>query len=322
MNIKNKRNLKQTLIITSGVLGSLWLLLLFFGIFFESYKEFNIAKEAGQIFDVKLSKNSDQPYNKPIDMQNNIAQSQEQALVNNTKQNDKQTTDKSPAAHDAAKGGKAKISIVITNLGTNKIITEHALELSNKFSLGFLPYTTTLKNKFDQAIKNGFEVYLYLPFEPQNYPDNDPGPFPILASAEPKKNIEIIKNMISSFPGIKGVYGSFRENLSHQQQAFDPILNYFSNENYNIFLGKNFIENKPIYLNKYKNIVNANIIIDLVPDSESIKQNLEQLVNYAKANNSAVGYVITYPVTLSILKEWLPTLEKLDVELVPLSAIN
>ena len=46
-----------------------------------------------------------------------------------------------------------------------------------------MPYAEGLQGWIDLARANGHEVLLEIPMEPIDYPDNDPGPYTLLASA-------------------------------------------------------------------------------------------------------------------------------------------
>ena len=216
---------------------------------------------------------------------------------------------------------KLKIALVVTNLGINKTITEEALKLPNTITLGFSAYTTAFKDLYTKAVKDGFEVYLYLPFQPKDFPISDPGPYPILVESSLDQNISNIRNIISSFPGIKGVYGNYRESLTENKEAFEPILSFLKQNNLLLFLGRNIANDKTNFLAESGNVLSANAIIDIVPEEDAIRNSLSKLVESAYDKGYAIGYINTYPVTITALNNWLKNIDKNHIEIVPVSQL-
>lgn len=215
-----------------------------------------------------------------------------------------------------------KISIIVTNLGINKTITEKAVKLPKSITLGFLPYTFNLKPLFQQSIDNGYDVLIYLPFEPKNYPTNDPGPNGILFENTAEKNLNIVKAMIASFPGARGIYGNVRETFTSKKDSFAPILEYLLGQNFIVLLGRGIGNDSDKYLGSTINVMDPDIIIDLIPNKEAIERSLTDLVNHAKKTGHAIGYVNTYPLTIDTLMEWISRHDNVDCQIVPISQIS
>jgi polysaccharide deacetylase 2 family uncharacterized protein YibQ len=306
---ENKKTLKKILITLSVVLGLSWVAILAYGIFVERPISINLEKSMGQTQIIDLNV----PFDKKMAQEEKKREEFDKAIKELTK-------DQIPENN----GEKAipKISLVVTNLGTNKTLTEEALKLPKKITLGFSAYTTTLKPLFDKAISSGHDVLIYLPFEPKDYPASDPGPYAILQENPTDKNIGTIQSIIAGFNGIKGVYANYRESLSSNQKSFLPIVEDITQKNLLIFLGRDISNDSPNFLEKYKSVIGGNVVIDIIPDEEAIKHSLANLVAIAKAKGFAVGYINTYPVTIRALTNWMMNVESSEVEIVPISELN
>lgn len=215
-----------------------------------------------------------------------------------------------------------KITIIVTNLGINKTITEKSLKLPTSITLGFLPYTFNLKPLFQQSIDSGYNVLIYLPFEPKNYPTNDPGPNGILFENTAEKNLNIVKAMIANFPGAKGIYGNVRETFTSKKDSFSPILEYLLGQNLIVLLGRGLGNDSDKYLNSTINVMDPDIIIDLIPNKDAIERSLTDLVNHAKKTGHAIGYVNTYPIAIDTLIDWISKHDNVDCKIVPISQIS
>jgi polysaccharide deacetylase 2 family uncharacterized protein YibQ len=213
---------------------------------------------------------------------------------------------------------RPKISILLTNLGLNKNSTELALSLPKEISLGFLPYTTSLKPMIEKAQELGHEIFLYLPFETQRYPMDSPGHMPLLLSGSDSENLHRLDILLKPFYGYVGVYGSYKEVFTSNSDKSFPIIDELKRRNLKLFIGR---VNKDIILKgeNSMNFVSTDIVIDREPNIASIKDNLDKLVKLAETNKYAVAYAEGYPVTIYTLKAWLPILEKKGIRLVPAS---
>jgi hypothetical protein len=82
--------------------------------------------------------------------------------------------------------GKPRVSLIVGGLGLNAVTTRAAIErLPAEVTLSFVPYADGLQGWIDLARAQGHEVMIEIPMEPSGYPDNDPGPQTLLASATP-----------------------------------------------------------------------------------------------------------------------------------------
>ena len=308
MKENKKALLKKTLIILSITLGIFWLSLVLYGMLIERPVSVNLEKSMGQIHIVDLSV----PFDKKIIQEEKKQEELNSAIKELTK------TEEPAKIQNPETKANPKIALIVTNLGTNKSLTEEALKLPKNISLGFSAYTSNLKNLYDEAVNSGKDVFIYLPFELKDYPINDPGLYAILSSTPSEKNIETIKSIISNFSGIKGVYAHHLESLSLKADAFDPILEFISEKKITLLLGRD-ISNDPS--RSYDKLIGANLIIDDIADEKTINQNLNKLIDIAKTNGHAVGYLKTYPISIKLLSTWLSNISNAGVEIVPVSEI-
>ena len=89
-------------------------------------------------------------------------------------------------ARPFAANGKPKVALVVGGLGLNAAATKAAIErLPPEVTLSFVPYADGLQGWIDLARAAGHEVMLEIPMEPLDYPNNDPGPYTLMARAQP-----------------------------------------------------------------------------------------------------------------------------------------
>lgn len=304
-----RKKLKNTLIGISIVLAVVFLGLFLYGLIEVRPQNISKASELGQYYEfnsTSLPSNnivSDAAVEQKIPSDDNVKDSKVLGSIDDQKS---QTI------------VKPRIAILVTNLGLNPLSTELASSLPREVGLGFLPYTTSLKPFFNKAHEDGHEIFIYLPFETSKYPDDSPGQMPLLLSLSDEENIKNMNNLLNSFDGYVGVYGAAHEVFTNNSSKMGAILGEIAARKLKLF-----VNNKVQHSGEMANsIISSTILIDAEPTVSAIKKQLDALVELAKAGKPAIGCADSYPVTIYTLKAWLPTLESLGVEIVPVTSMT
>lgn len=216
--------------------------------------------------------------------------------------------------------GKPKISIVVTNLGLNRRSTELALTLPAQCALGFLPYTQSLKPLLHKAQGKGHEVYLYLPLQTSKALDN-PGKYALMNNLTPEENEVRLNVILNSQSRYDGVYSSYKEVFTDDMRASPVIFDQLDNKNLIFILGKGLARGVPGHISSHDNVIPTNIIIDEEPDKDSIRNQLEELIRVAKTDGIALGYAQGFTLTIEMIRDWIPMLNKKGIQLVPVSEL-
>ncbi len=311
---KSRQQVKYYLIITNITLATTLLALLIFGLLVVRPNQIDKAYRFNQYVSRNLNDTSEVIDNIEPDY-SPLKDSNPDNAGELGKLNSNQTS--LPLA-SPINADKAKIAIIVTNLGLNRRLTEAALTLPSSIALGFLPYTTSLKPLLDEAIREGHEIYLYIPFE-TGMASAHPGKYALMTSTGAEENASRLSTILHSQANYSGVYSSYQERFTNNQQAILPVIDQIRSKNLIFILGKDQHSVIPEYLSKKSNIIITNIVIDKEPDEDLIRKNLNSLVQYAKENKVAIGYVQGCALTLDIIKDWLPLLEEQSIELVPIS---
>jgi uncharacterized protein len=214
--------------------------------------------------------------------------------------------------------GQPKISVIVTNLGLNRRSTELALTLPKECGLGFLPYTKSLKPLLHRAQGNGHEIYLYLPLQTSKSYDN-PGRYALMSNLAQEENSLRLNVILNSHARYDGVYSSYKEVFTDNEKASDMVLDHLDDKNLIFILGKGLRHPAPKHIKSHNNILPTNIIIDEEPDSESISNQLAELIKVAEEDGIALGYAQGFTLTIEMIRKWAPTLKQKGIKLVPVS---
>ena len=220
-------------------------------------------------------------------------------------------------ARPATADGKPKVALVIGGLGLNAKATHEAIDtLPPEVTLSFVPYADGLQGWIDMARAAGHEVLLEAPMEPKNYPDNDPGPYTLMAdgqAAETTRRLEWLLSRATGYYGVTNYLGSkflaspaatavLAANLRQRGLAF-------IDDGQAAQVGGNLLR------------ASADRIVDDQLDGAAIDAQLTALETHASRSGRALGSGFAYPVTLQEAAHWASGLEGRGYQLVPASAL-
>ncbi|MBS0363225.1 MAG: divergent polysaccharide deacetylase family protein [Proteobacteria bacterium] len=215
--------------------------------------------------------------------------------------------------------GRPKVALVIGGLGLNAHATQQAIEgLPPEVTLSFSPYADGLQGWIDMARAHGHEVLLEAPMEPVDYPDNDPGPYTLMAGgAQPDtvKKLEWILSRATGYFGVTNYLGSKFLTSDAPYQSFVSSLRG---------RGLAFVDDGSASRRggaKGVPRASAERVIDDQLNVSAIDQQLVALEAGALQRGQAMGAGFAYPVTLQKVAQWSRALNDRGFQLTPVSAL-
>jgi polysaccharide deacetylase 2 family uncharacterized protein YibQ len=228
-----------------------------------------------------------------------------------------------PLGRDRSTGKRPRIAIFIGDLGLSAAGTRQAINnLPGEVTLAFAPYGEGLGRWRARARARGHEALLQLPMEPFDYPDNDPGPYTLLTKLKPADNKARLKWLMARFTGYFGVTNYMGAKLSGDAAAMTPILAELKARGLvYVESGMSSRSTSPA-LSRRLNIgfARSDVIIDAVHSRKEIDAALKRLETLALEKGIAIGSGSGLPVTISRLKQWIATLPRKGIQLIPVSA--
>lgn len=213
--------------------------------------------------------------------------------------------------------GRPKVALVVGGLGLNAKATRQAIEgLPPEITLSFVPYAEGLQGWIDLAREHGHEVLLETPMEPTDYPENDPGPYTLMATAqadETVKKLEWVLSRATGYFGLTNYLGSRFLTSDTGVNAFTAALRG---------RGLAFIDDGQA-AKRGGGVPRASAvrIIDVEPSEGAIDQQLLAVEAAALQYGQALGSGFAYPVTLTQVANWAASVESRGYQLAPASAL-
>ena len=221
-------------------------------------------------------------------------------------------------------GTGPRIAVLVSGLGIGENATLGAIaRLPAAVSLAFSPYGNDLEKTAIRAREAGHEILLQLPMEPFDFPDSDPGPQTLLASARPGENLDRAAWAMSRFPGFVGAVNFMGAKLMSEPGALEPVLKDLSAR------GLGLIDDGSAAGSKVAEVAaktklptaRAEIVIDAVARPDAIDAELARLETLARQKGFVLASASTSPLTIDRLSRWSRDLETRGIRLVPVSAI-
>lgn len=226
-----------------------------------------------------------------------------------------------PFAHDDA---RPRIALVMSDLGLSSAATRDALaRLPGPVTLAFPAHAPDLPAWIERARRDGHEVLLDLPAEPEAYPKDDPGPDALMVMLPAEENLRRLRRLLARGAGYVGVTTLSGSGFTAAPDAVGPVAGELARRGLALLDGRasdrSFLARAATGTAVPRAI--ADVRVDRSPSPAAIDAELAALLEIARRDGTAVGVVSPYPVTLERLGLWLPRLAAEGVALAPVSAV-
>lgn len=227
------------------------------------------------------------------------------------------------ADSDRARAAKMPVvAILIGGLGVGAAKTTDAImRLPPAVTLAFTPYGADPGKLAERARVQRHEIFLQIPMEPYDFPDNDPGPQTLLTSLSPDQNMDRLYWHLSRMQGYAGLANFMGARFIATEPAMQPIIREAARRGLGFFddgasprsIAPQAAANAAMPFGK------GDIAIDVVPTPAEIDRALSKLETAARERGVAIGTASALPVSIERIGAWTRTLSDRGILLVPLT---
>ncbi|MDA9508358.1 polysaccharide deacetylase [Bradyrhizobium sp. CCBAU 11386] len=224
---------------------------------------------------------------------------------------------------DRAKAAKMPVvAIVIGGLGVGAAKTTDAImKLPAAVTLAFTPYGSDPGKLAERARTQRHEIFLQIPMEPYDFPDNDPGPQTLLTSLSADQNMDRLYWHLSRMQGYAGITNFMGARFVATDAAMQPIIREAAKRGLGFFddgssprsIAPQAAASQAMPFGK------GDIAIDVVPTPTEIDRALNKLESAARERGAAIGTASALPVSIERIGAWTRTLGDRGILLVPLT---
>lgn len=213
--------------------------------------------------------------------------------------------------------GAPIIAIVIDGVGF--LNPQSKLDLPNQITLGMPSYVPFKEYEYNSKIMK-HNIVLNIPLEPINYPEEDPDPGALLSNNDEIENFLKLNAVLEKSKNYKAVYSSNDDKYTSSKKETENLLLALKNKKLIYLSG--LVDKKALVYELAKqmryNILGNDVILDSVISRDEISEKLAELEEVATSHGAAIAFGNSYPLTVEMLNEWIPTLVNKGIKIVPI----
>ena len=218
---------------------------------------------------------------------------------------------------------KPWIAIVLDDVGVHRSNAWRAIELPAPLTLAFMTYAGDLPKMTAQARRQGHELMVHFPMEPQNVEKNDPGENALLLDL-PRPEIERRLDWgLSRFDGFVGLNNHMGSRYTEDAEALRPVMTALKERGLLFLDSRTSAQSVAGRVARQEGlpVLVRDVFLDHEPTAEFVTQQLAELEAVALRKGYAIGIGHPQPYTMEVLERWLASARSRGFEIVPLTAI-
>ncbi|MFA5389745.1 MAG: divergent polysaccharide deacetylase family protein [Candidatus Omnitrophota bacterium] len=220
----------------------------------------------------------------------------------------------------------AQVAFVLDDWGYSLNNMDELFEIDRPVTLAVLPHLRYSEEISKRAREHsrGYDILLHLPLESKSGKSQERDT--IRRNMDKKRVIAILENDIESVPGIIGVSNHQGSRATENRETMRTILGELKKR------GLFFLDSRTTPVSVCGSIcrkigvryAERSVFLDLAQKKEEkqyrayIKKQIRELINIAKTRGSAIAIGHDKKLTLDVIKESIPEIEKEGVSIVPL----
>ncbi len=195
------------------------------------------------------------------------------------------------------------------------------MKLPPAVTLAFTPYGSDPGKLAERARTQRHEIFLQIPMEPYDFPDNDPGPQTLLTTLSGEQNMDRLYWHLSRLQGYAGIANFMGARFIATDAAMQPIVREAAKRGLGLFDDGATPRSVAPQLAAAQSMPfgKGDISIDAVPTAAEIDRALAKLESIARDRGVAVGTASALPISIERIAAWTRSLESHGIMLVPLT---
>jgi len=216
---------------------------------------------------------------------------------------------------------KQKVAIIIDDIGYDLAPLNELLEIDAPITFAILPHLAHSVDAAEILHRQGREILLHLPMEPQNYPEEKPGRGALFLWMNEEEISQQVEEGLNAVPYIIGVNNHMGSRFMEDRTKLSAVLRQIKER------GLFFVDSQTTRYSKGRELAEEiglrfaarDLFIDNGQDYKATFQILIDLLNKRNVRKTIIISGHPYSTTIKALKEALPLLKAKGVEIIPVS---
>lgn len=217
-----------------------------------------------------------------------------------------------------------RIAIVVGGLGLSQTGTQRAIQqLPSGVTLAFASSGNSLPRWMQEARRKGHEILIQVPFEPFDYPANDPGPGTLLTRTAANDNIGRLHQAMSEITNYTGVMNYLGGRFLSDANALEPVLRDISKRGLLFLDDGSSAQSKTAIISKAIELPHAfgDLTLDGQLQKEAILKKLDELERIATRKGTAIGIASAFDESVDAIRQWNEEASQRGIELVGIASL-
>ncbi|MDP2120228.1 MAG: divergent polysaccharide deacetylase family protein [Hoeflea sp.] len=217
----------------------------------------------------------------------------------------------------------ARVAIIVGGLGLSQTGTQYAIRtLPDDITLAFAANGNSLQRWMQEARRAGHEILLQIPFEPFDYPANDPGEGTLTVAAGAEQNLDDLHAAMARITNYTGITNFMGGRFLADPEALEPIMRDIAGR------GIMFVDDGTSARSLTGQFAKtlaipfaaSDMVLDATQERGYILSKLDDLERTARRNGVAVGVASAFEASVDAIAIWANEARARGIEIVPVSA--
>lgn len=217
----------------------------------------------------------------------------------------------------------ARVVIIVGGLGLSQTGTQHAIAtLPEDITLAFAANGNSLQRWMQEARRAGHEILLQVPFEPFDYPANDPGAGTLTVAAGAEANLADLHTAMARITNYTGITNFMGGRFLADSEALEPVMRDLAARGIMFLDDGTSAQSLTDHFAKTLGIPFAasDMVLDATQERGSILAKLDELERIARRNGIAIGVASAFEVSVDAIRTWSEEVRARGIEIVSASA--
>ena len=218
----------------------------------------------------------------------------------------------------------ARVTIIVGGLGLSQTGSQYAIKtLPEDITLAFAANGNSLQRWMQEARRQGHEILLQVPFEPFDYPANDPGAGTLTVAAGADANLADLHTAMARITNYTGITNFMGGRFLADPDALEPIMRDLAERGIMFLDDGTSAQSLTGQFAKTLGIPFAasDMVLDATQERGYILSKLDELERVARRNGTAVGVASAFEVSVDAIATWAEEAKARGIEIVSASAV-
>jgi len=221
-----------------------------------------------------------------------------------------------PALPQDARG---VLAILLDDGGQTMHLVSRVAALPGAVGVAVLPFLPKSSETAVTLERAGHEIWLHLPMEPTGYPATKPGPGAVLVSMSEDEVRMTVRSALNNVPHVVGVNNHMGSRATADLRTMTWVMQEIGARGLAFIDSRTTVETVAETAARAQGVPTGrrHVFLDNERTAAAVRRQLDEAVYRARATGSAIAIGHMAPVTVSVLEEELPGIERRGVTLIP-----